>query len=75
MIPGVLIPLLKLVERMNQKFEEVIMISFSRTKILLSNTMLKNKVFDREVGSDTLIVIQIFTVILILIFIGQFFYN
>ena len=75
MIPGVLIPLLKLVERMNQKFEEVIMISFSRTKILLSNTMLKNKVFDREVGSDTLIVIQIFTVFLILIFIGQFFYK
>ena len=73
MIPGVLIPLLKLVEKMNQKFEEVIMISFSRTKILLSNTMLKNKVFDREVGSDTLIVIQIFTVFLILIFIGQFF--
>ena len=73
MIPGVLIPLLKLVERMNQKFEEVIMISFSKTKILLSNTMLKNKVFDREVGSDTLIVIQIFTVFLILIFIGQFF--
>ena len=35
MIPGVLIPLLKLVERMNQKFEEVIIISFSRTKILL----------------------------------------
>ena len=75
MIPGVLIPLLKLVERMNQKFEEVIMISFSRTKFLLSNTMLKNKVFDREVGSDTLIVIQIFTVFLILIFIGQFFYK
>ena len=75
MIPGVLIPLLKLVERMNQKFEEVIIISFSRTKILLSNTMLKNKVFDREVGSDTLIVIQIFTVFLILIFIGQFFIN
>ena len=75
MIPGVLIPLLKLVERMNQKFEEVIMISFSRTKILLSNTMIKNKVFDREVGSDTLIVIQIFTVFLILIFIGQFFYK
>ena len=75
MIPGVLIPLLKLVEKMNQKFEEVIMISFSKTKILLSNTMIKNKVFDREVGSDTLIVIQIFTVFLILIFIGQFFIN
>ena len=73
MIPGVLIPLLKLVERMNQKFEELIIISFSRTKILLSNTMLKNKVFDREVGSDTLIVIQILTVFLILSFIGQFF--
>ena len=75
MIPGVLIPLLKLVEKMNQKFEEVIMISFSKTKILLSNTLIKNKVFDREVGSDTLIVIQIFTVFLILIFIGQFFIN
>ena len=75
MIPGVLIPLLKLVEKMNQKFEEVIMILFSKTKILLSNTMIKNKVFDREVGSDTLIVIQIFTVFLILIFIGQLFYK
>ena len=75
MIPGVLIPLLKLVEKMNQKFEEVIMISFSKTKILLSNTMIKNKVFDREVGSDTLIVVQIFTIFLILIFIGQFFYK
>ena len=58
MIPGVLIPLLKLVERMNQKFEELIINSFSRTKILLSNTMLKNKVFDREVGSDTLIAVS-----------------
>ena len=75
MIPGVLIPLLKLVEKMNQKFEEVIMILFSKTKILLSNTLIKNKVFDREVGSDTLIVIQIFTVFLILIFTGQFFIN
>ena len=75
MIPGVLIPLLKLVEKMNQKFEEVLMIIFSKTKILLSNTLIKNKVFDREVGSDTLIVIQIFTVFLILIFIGQFFYK
>ena len=75
MIPGVLIPLLKLVEKINQKFEEVIMILFSKTKILLSNTLIKNKVFDREVGSDTLIVIQIFTVFLILIFIGQFFIN
>ena len=75
MIPGVLIPLLKLVEKINQKFEEVIMILFSKTKILLSNTLIKNKVFDREVGSDTLIIIQIFTVFLILIFIGQFFIN
>jgi hypothetical protein len=58
---------------MNQKFEEIIRVSFSRIKLLLSDTMLKNKVFDREVGSDTLIVIQIFTVFLILIFIGQFF--
>ena len=72
MIPGVLIPRLKLVERINQKFEELLIISFTRTKVFLSNTMLKNKVFDREVGSDTLIVIQIFTVFLILIFIGQF---
>ena len=73
MLPGVLIPLLKLVEKMNQKFEWILRISFTRTKLFLSDTMLKNKVFDREVGSDTLIVIQIFTVFLILIFIGQFF--
>ena len=73
MLPGVLIPLLKLVEKMNQKFEWILRISFTRTKLFLSDTMLKNKVFDREVGSDTLIVVQIFTVFLILIFIGQFF--
>ena len=60
-------------QKMNQKFEEIMRVSFSRIKLLLSDTMLKNKVFDREVGSDTLIVIQIFTVFLILIFIGQFF--
>jgi hypothetical protein len=58
---------------MNQKFEWILRISFTRTKLFLSDTMLKNKVFDREVGSDTLIVVQIFTVFLILIFIGQFF--
>ena len=73
MLPGVLIPLLKLVEKMDQKFELILRISFTRTKLFLSDTMFKNKVFDREVGSDTLIVVQIFTVFLILIFIGQFF--
>ena len=73
MIPSILIPLFKLVEKINQKFEELIIISFSRTKLLISNIMLKNKVFDREVGSDTLIVIQIFTVFLIFILISQFF--
>ena len=73
MLPGVLIPLLKLVEKINQKFEWVLRISFTKTKLFLSDTMLKNKVFDREVGSDTLIVVQIFTIFLILIFIGQFF--
>ena len=73
MIPGILIPLFKLVQKINQKFEELIIVLFSRTKLLLSNIMLKNKVFDREVGSDTLIVIQIFTVFLIFILMSQFF--
>ena len=73
MIPGILIPLFKLVEKINQKFEELMITSFSKTKLLLSNIILKNKVFDRKVGSDTLIVIQIFTVFLIFILISQFF--
>jgi len=36
--------------------------------------MIKNKVFDREVGQDTLIVVQLFIVILVLIFMWKIYF-
>ena len=33
--------------------------------------MIKNKVFDREVGQDTLIVVQLFIILLVFIFVWK----
>ena len=40
-------------------------------KNIFANTMIKNKVFDREVGQDTLIVVQLFIILLIFIFVWK----
>jgi multicomponent Na+:H+ antiporter subunit D len=74
MLPGVLLPLLKLINKGNQKLENKINSTFSKFKLFFYNYMLNNKVFDRDAGPDTLIVIQIFTVFLVIILTQVYFF-
>ncbi len=71
MIPGVLLPLLNLISNINKKIEQLIGFMFMYIRKFFANTMIKNKVFDREVGQDTLIVVQLFIILLIFIFVWK----
>ena len=71
MIPGILLPLLGLISDINKKIEQFIVYTFLSIKRFFSDTMTKNKVFDREVGQDTLIVVQLFIILLIFIFVWK----
>ena len=71
MIPGVLLPLLNLINDINKKIEQLIGFMFMYIRKFFANTMIKNKVFDREVGQDTLIVVQLFIILLIFIFVWK----
>jgi len=71
MIPGVLLPLLNLISNINKKIEKLIGFMFMYIRKFFANTMIKNKVFDREVGQDTLIVVQLFIILLIFIFVWK----
>ena len=71
MIPGVLLPLLILIKNINKKIEQLIGFMFMHIRKFFANTMIKNKVFDREVGQDTLIVVQLFMILLIFIFVWK----
>ncbi len=71
MIPGVLLPLLNLINDVNKKVEQFVEFIFISIKRFFADTMTKNKVFDREVGQDTLIVVQLFIILLIFIFVWK----
>ncbi len=71
MIPGVLLPLLNLIDNINKKIEQLIGFMFMNIRKFFANIMKENKVFDREVGQDTLIVIQLFIILLIFIFVWK----
>ena len=71
MIPGVILPILNLISDINKKIELFIKFIFIFIKKFFANTMIKNKVFDREVGQDTLIVVQLFIILLIFIFVWK----
>ena len=71
MIPGILLPLLGLISDINKKIEQFIVFTFISIKRFFSDTMIKNKVFDREVGQDTLIVVQLFIILLIFTFVWK----
>ncbi len=71
MIPGVILPILNLISDINKKIELFIEFIFIFIKKFFANTMIKNKVFDREVGQDTLIVVQLFVILLIFIFVWK----
>ena len=71
MIPGILLPLLGLISDINKKIEQFIVFTFISVRRFFSDTMIKNKVFDREVGQDTLIVVQLFIILLVFIFVWK----
>ena len=71
MLPGVLFPILNLINETNKKIEQFFGFIFISVKRFFANIMINNKVFDREVGQDTLIVIQLFIVLLIFIFVWK----
>jgi len=71
MIPGVILPILNLISDINKKIELFFEFIFIFIKKFFANTMIKNKVFDREVGQDTLIVVQLFIILLIFIFVWK----
>ncbi len=71
MIPGILLPLLNLINDINKKIEQFFEFMFISIKKFFANTMTKNKIFDREVGQDTLIIVQLFIILLIFIFVWK----
>ena len=71
MLPGVLLPILNLINETSKKVEQFVEFMFISVKRFFANIMINNKVFDREVGQDTLIVIQLFIVLLIFIFVWK----
>ena len=71
MLPGVLLPILNLINETSKKVEQFVEFMFISVKRFFANIMINNKVFDREVGQDTLMVIQLFIVLLIFIFIWK----
>ncbi len=71
MIPGVILPILNLISDINKKIELFIEFIFIFIKKFFANTMIKNKVFDREVGQDTLIIVQLFIILLIFVFVWK----
>ena len=71
MLPGVLLPILNLINETNKKIEQFVGFIFISVKRFFANIMINNKVFDREVGQDTLIIIQLFIVLLIFIFVWK----
>jgi multicomponent Na+:H+ antiporter subunit D len=68
MIPGVLIHFSNLSKKITKEINVIFYLILLKIKSYFSNYMIKNKVFDREVGQDTLIIIQVFAIILIFLF-------
>ena len=73
MIPGVLIPFLSMMSDLNIKMSNYIIDTSLKTKTYLANIMTRDRVFDREVGKDGLIILQVFTVFLVFVLVSQFF--
>ena len=68
MIPGVLIHFSNLSKKITKEINIIFYLILLKIKSYFANYMIKNKVFDREVGQDTLIIIQVFAIILIFLF-------
>ena len=68
MIPGVLIHFSNLSKKITKEISVIFYLILLKIKLYFANYMIRNKVFDREVGQDTLIIIQVFAIILIFLF-------
>jgi len=68
MIPGVLIHFSNLSKKITKEINVIFYLILLKIKLYFANYMIRNKVFDREVGQDTLIIIQVFAIILIFLF-------
>ena len=73
MLPGVIVPLISLVSKLNETLGKNIIHFSIKTKLYLATIMTTDRVSDREVGKDGFIIIQIFTIFLIFILISQIF--
>ena len=73
MLPGVIVPLIDLVSKLNVILGKNITNFSIKTKSYLATLMTTDRVSDREVGKDGFIIIQIFTIFLIFILISQIF--
>ena len=68
MMPGILVHFANLSKKATKEIKIIFYLILLKVKSFFANYMIKNKVFDREVGQDTLIIIQAFAVILIILF-------
>ena len=72
MIPGVFKPVILGIQNLNAVLTNLMVIIFDNFKKFVNNLMFNNKVFDRETGFDTLIVVQIFGLILFILMFMHF---
>jgi multicomponent Na+:H+ antiporter subunit D len=68
MIPFFIVPCINFSIKITNEIKIIFYLVLLKIKIFFANYMIKNKVFDREVGQDTLIVIQVFAIFLIFLF-------
>ena len=59
-------------KNLNSQFNIFFTKIFQNTQKFIDNLMYKNRVFDREAGFDTLIVVQVFGIVLLILIILQF---
>ena len=72
MIPGVFKPVILGIQNLNVVLTNLMVMIFDNFKKFVNNLMFNNKVFDRETGFDTLIVVQIFGLILFILMFMHF---
>ena len=72
MIPGVLKPIIIGIQNLNSHFTNFMLIIFNNLAKFINNLMFNNRIFDRETGFDTLIVVQLFGLILFILMIMHF---
>ena len=75
MMPGILEHFANLSKKVTKEIKIIFYLILLKVKSFFANYMIKIKVFDREVGQDTLIIIQAFAVILIILFLKFIFHS